>query len=165
MLEDKGFESIVTLLFGSRKAGGETISVILLLVDETRETSVLTLVVLNLDLEILGLFGELLSESLEFEELKRLVNDSHLIDSETYLLFPALKFLDKEVVSLCYLAKLRVHTTLKVNEILPSLKRIPGVLISLSHNLIQMPHRDLGHQRLLHGSAKDGFHAGISSLS
>lgn len=84
---------------------------------------------------------------------------------ETYLLFPALKLLDKEVVPLRDLAELGIHTTLKVNEILPSLKRIPGVLISLSHNLVQMPHRHLGHERLLDGSAKNGFHAGVSSLS
>jgi hypothetical protein len=83
----------------------------------------------------------------------------------TYLLFPALKLLDKEVVSLRDLAKLGIHTTLEVDEVLPCLKRIPGVLISFPNNLIQMPHRDLSHQWLLHSPAKDGFHAGVSSLS
>lgn len=71
LLEDESLEGIVTLLLRSRKAGVKTSSIILLLVNETSETPVLTLVVLNLDLEILSLFGELLSERLEFEELAR----------------------------------------------------------------------------------------------
>lgn len=70
LLEDEGFESIVTLLLGSRKTGGKTSCIVLLLVDETCETSVLALVVLNLDLEVLSLLGELLGESLELEELR-----------------------------------------------------------------------------------------------
>jgi hypothetical protein len=81
------------------------------------------------------------------------------------LLFPALEFLDKEIVSLRHLAKFGIHATLKVDEILPSLERIPGVLIPLSNNFVQMPHRDFGHEWLLHGPAKNGFHAGVSSLS
>jgi hypothetical protein len=71
LLEDEGLEGIVTLLLRSREAGGKASGIILLLVNETSETPVLTLVVLNLDLEILGLFGELLRKSLEFEELAR----------------------------------------------------------------------------------------------
>lgn len=69
LLEDKCLESIITLLLSSREASSDTRSIVLLLVNETRETSVFTLVVLNLDFEILSLFGKLLSESLEFEEL------------------------------------------------------------------------------------------------
>lgn len=71
LLEDESFECIVTLLLCSREARSETSCIILLLVDETSETSVLTLVILNLDFEILSLFGKLLSERLEFEELAR----------------------------------------------------------------------------------------------
>ena len=69
LLEDKCLESIVTLLLGARKTGGKTSCIILLLVDEASKTSILTLVILNLDLEILSFFGELLSKGLEFEEL------------------------------------------------------------------------------------------------
>jgi hypothetical protein len=69
LLEDKSLKSIVTLFLSSRETSRKTSSVILLLIDETCEASILTLVVLDLDLEILGLFGELFSESLEFEEL------------------------------------------------------------------------------------------------
>lgn len=57
------------MLLGARKAGGQASCIILLLVDETSKTSVLTLVILNLDLEILSLLCELLRERLEFEEL------------------------------------------------------------------------------------------------
>lgn len=71
LLENKGLEGIVTLLLCSGEAGGETSSIIFLLVDETSETSILTLVVLNLNLEILSLFGKLLSKCLEFEELAK----------------------------------------------------------------------------------------------
>lgn len=74
LLEDKRLESIITLLLGSREASSDTRSIVLLLVNETRETSVFTLVVLNLDFEILSLFGKLLSESLEFEELAGISN-------------------------------------------------------------------------------------------
>ena len=70
LLEDKGFESIVTLLLSSRKAGGKACGIILLLVNETSEASVLPLVVLNLDLELLSLLGKLFGESLEFEKLE-----------------------------------------------------------------------------------------------
>ena len=70
LLENKGFESIVTLLLGPREASGKTGCIVLLLVDETSETSVLTLVILNLDLEVLRLFGKLFGKSLELEELQ-----------------------------------------------------------------------------------------------
>jgi hypothetical protein len=73
LLKDQSLESIITLLLSSRQANSETCGVILLLVDETSKTPVLSLVVLNLDLEILGLFRELFGESLEFEELGILV--------------------------------------------------------------------------------------------
>ena len=69
LLKYQGLKSIVTLLLGARKAGSEASCIILLLVDETSKTSVLTLVILDLDLEILSLFGELLCKCLEFEEL------------------------------------------------------------------------------------------------
>jgi hypothetical protein len=71
LLENQGLEGIVTLLLSAREAGSEASSIVLLLVNETSETSVLTLVVLNLNLKILSLFGKLLSERLEFEELAK----------------------------------------------------------------------------------------------
>jgi hypothetical protein len=71
LLKNKSFQSIITLLLGSREASRKTSRVILLLINETGETSVLPLVGLDFDLEILSLFGELLSESLEFEELMK----------------------------------------------------------------------------------------------
>ena len=164
LLENKGLESIVTLLLGPREASGKTSCIVLLLVDETSETSVLTLVILNLDLEVLRLFGKLFGKSLELEELQIVSKLNSYEYIETYLLFPALKLLDKEVVSLRDLAKLGIHATLKVDEVLPSLKRIPGILISFSNNFIQMPHRHLSHEGLLDGPAKNGFHAGVSPL-
>ena len=69
LLEDKGLEGIVTLLLRARETGREASSIVFLLVNETSETSVLTFVVLNLNLKILSLFCKLLSERLEFEEL------------------------------------------------------------------------------------------------
>ena len=69
LLENKSLESIVTLLLSSRKTSGQASGIILLLVNETSKASVLALVVLDLDLEILGLLGELFGERLELEEL------------------------------------------------------------------------------------------------
>lgn len=71
LLEYESLESIVTLFLRSSKASSQTSRVILLLIDETREASVLAFVVLDLDLEILSLFGKLLGKRLEFEELIR----------------------------------------------------------------------------------------------
>ena len=82
----------------------------------------------------------------------------------TYLLFPALEFLDEEVVSLGDFAELGIHATLEIDEILPSLKRIPRVLIPFSNDLIQMSHRHLGHEWLLHRPTENSLHAGVSSL-
>ncbi len=73
LLKDQGLESIITLLLSAREAGCKASCVIFLLVDEASKTSVLALMVLNFDLEILGLFCELLSKCLEFEELRLLV--------------------------------------------------------------------------------------------
>jgi hypothetical protein len=70
LLKNKSFEGIVTLLLSSRETCGKTSCIILLLVDETSETSVLALVVLNLDLEVLSLLCKLFGESLEFQELE-----------------------------------------------------------------------------------------------
>ncbi len=69
LLEDERFESVVTLLLCAIKADSEASRVVLLLLDKRSETAVLAFVGLNLDLELLGLFGKLLCESLEFEEL------------------------------------------------------------------------------------------------
>lgn len=69
LLENKGLESVVTLLLGTGKAHRQTGGIVLLLVNESAKTAVLALVVLNLDLEVLRLLRQLLSEDLEFEEL------------------------------------------------------------------------------------------------
>jgi hypothetical protein len=84
--------------------------------------------------------------------------------SSTYLLFPALKLLNQEVIPLGNLAKLRIHTALEVDKVLPRLQRITGVLVSLSNDLIEVAHRHLGHQGLLDSPAKHGLDTGIPSL-
>lgn len=71
LLENKCFEGIVSLLLGAGETDRQASVVVLLLVDETTQTTVLTLVILDLDLEILRLFGEGLSKGLEFKELVR----------------------------------------------------------------------------------------------
>ncbi len=166
MLEDQSLESIVTLLLGAREAGSQASCIILLLIDETSETSVLTLVILNLDLEILGLLCELLRERLEFEELGSLAKDNYFPvgRARAYLLFPAFEFLDKEVIPFRDLAQLGIHTTLEVNEILPGLQCIPRILVAFSNNLIQVSHGYLGHEWFLDCATEDCFHAGVSSL-
>ena len=147
LLEDQGLESVVTLLLSARQTESETSDVVLLLVNETSEATVLALVVLNLDLELGGLLGELLSKGLELEEL----------------LLPGLELLDKEVVALGNLAKLGVHSALEVDEVLPSLHGIAGVLVALTDDLVEVTHRDLGHQGLLDGATEDGLHAGVAA--
>lgn len=69
LLQYERFQSVVSLLFGARETHCETGSVVPLLLDEVRQTSVLAFVVLDLDFEVLSLLGELLCERLEFEEL------------------------------------------------------------------------------------------------
>ncbi len=69
LLQNQSLESVIALLLGARQADRETSIVILLLIDKTSQTAVLPLVILDLNLEILGLFGELLGERLELEEL------------------------------------------------------------------------------------------------
>lgn len=85
-------------------------------------------------------------------------------NQKTYLLLPTLKLFNQEVVPLGDFAKLGIHPTFEVDEILPSLQCIPGVLVSLAHNLIQVAHGNLSHERFLHSATEDGFHAGVSSL-
>ncbi len=82
----------------------------------------------------------------------------------TYLLLPALELFDKEIVSLGDFAKLGIHTTLEVDEVLPCLESVSGVLISFPNNFIQVSHRDLSHKRLLHSPSKHGFHPRVPSL-
>jgi hypothetical protein len=83
---------------------------------------------------------------------------------ETHLLLPAFKLLHKEVVSLGDLAKLCIHATFEVDEVLPSFKGIPGILIPLADDFIQVSHRDLGHKWLFNGATEYGFHASVSAL-
>ena len=89
-------------------------------------------------------------------------NDSR--GAGTYLLLPCLQLLHQEVVPLRDLGQLGVHAAFEVDKVLPSLEGIPRVLIPFTDNFIEMPHRDLRHQRLLHGASEKGFNPGISSL-
>lgn len=57
-----------------------------------------------------------------------------------YLLLPALNFLQEEVISLCDLLELGVHTPLEIDEVLPRLHSITGVLVPLPDNLVKMAH-------------------------
>jgi predicted ferric reductase len=83
---------------------------------------------------------------------------------KTNLLLPGLQFLDQEVVALGDFAQLGVHATLQVDKVLPSFHSIARVLVALAHNLVEMTHRYLGHQRLLDRTTKDGLHAGVAAL-
>ena len=69
LLQNKSLESIVTLLLSACKTNRKTSVVILLLVDKARQTTVLTLGVINLDLEVLGLLGKGFRKCLELEKL------------------------------------------------------------------------------------------------
>jgi hypothetical protein len=70
LLQNKGLKRIITLLLGPRETDGETRGVVLLLFDESRKTTSLALVILDLDLQLRGLLGELFGKGLEFEELR-----------------------------------------------------------------------------------------------
>ena len=69
LLEDERFKSVIALLLCTVEADSEAGRVVLLLLDKRSETAILAFVGLNLDLELLGLLGKLLCESLELEEL------------------------------------------------------------------------------------------------
>ena len=69
LLEDERFKSIVALLLCAIEANSKASRVVLLLLDKRSETAILAFVGLNLDFKLLGLFGKLLCESLELEEL------------------------------------------------------------------------------------------------
>jgi len=73
LLEDESLESVVALLLRTGKTDRHASIVVLLLVEQASKTAVLPLVVLDLDLEVLGLLGELLGKGLEFEELWNLL--------------------------------------------------------------------------------------------
>ena len=83
----------------------------------------------------------------------------------THLLLPALQFLNQEIVSFGDFAELGVHATLEIDQVLPSLQSIPGILIPFTHDFIKVSHRYLGHKWLLNGTAKDGFDPCVSTLS
>lgn len=147
LLQNQSLESVVTLLLSARQTESEASHIVLLLVNKTSETTVLTLVVLNLDLEFGSLLGELLSKCLELEEL----------------LLPGLELLDQEVVALGNLAELGVHAALEVDEVLPGLHGIARVLVALANDLVEVTHRHLGHQGLLDRTAEDSLHAGVTA--
>lgn len=69
LLKHKSLERIITLLLSAGKTDRHARSIVLLLIKHTSKAAVLTLVVLDLDLEVLGLLGKLLGEGLELEEL------------------------------------------------------------------------------------------------
>lgn len=124
LLENEGLEGVITLLLSARETGGKAAVVVLLLFNEGSKATVLPLVALNLDLEILSLLGKLLSEGLELEEL----------------LLPAFQLLHEVVVTLGNFTKLGVHATLQVDEILPGFKSVSRVLVPLADKLVEVPH-------------------------
>lgn len=73
LLEDQSFQGVVALLFRTGETHREAGSVVFLLLDERRQAAVFAFVVFDLDFEVLGLFGELFGERLEFEELENLL--------------------------------------------------------------------------------------------
>lgn len=126
-----------------------------MLIDECRKAAILALVGFNLDFELLSLLGELFRKRLEFEELHSVsLEVKECMRLYAYLLLPTLQFFHQEVIPLVDLGKFGVQTTLEIDVVLPRLKSIPRILVALSHNFIQVPHRYLGHQRFLDGSTK-----------
>jgi hypothetical protein len=117
--------------------------------------SKLLLVPLPLTLKLLG---NLLLEDQGFESIITL-----LLELEE-LLLPVLELLNQEVVALGHLGNFSVHTALEVDEILPSFLGVTGVLVALSHNLVQVTHGDLGHQRLLDGPSENSLDATVAAL-
>lgn len=85
------------------------------------------------------------------------------MEGGTYLLLPAFEFLNQVVVPLGDLVELRVHAALEVDEVLPSFEGITRVLVPLPDNLVQVPHGDLSHERLLHRATKDGLEACVAA--
>jgi hypothetical protein len=77
LLEHKGLQSVVTLLLSASQTNRETCRIILLLINESPKTTIFTLVILNLDLEVLSFLGKLLREDLEFEKLWCRLAPSH----------------------------------------------------------------------------------------
>ena len=78
-------------------------------------------------------------------------------------MLPALKLVHEEVVPLGDLGKFAVHSALEIDEVLPCLHSISRVLIPFTNNLVEMTHRNLGHERLLLSAAEDCFDAGIAA--
>lgn len=81
-----------------------------------------------------------------------------------YLLFPALKLFHQVVVSFGDLGQFRVHAALEVDEILPRFHCITRVLVALPNNLVQMSHRHLRHQWLLHCTTEHSLQSSIAAL-
>lgn len=82
---------------------------------------------------------------------------------KTNLLLPGLQLFNQKVIALGDLAQLSVHTALEVNKVLPSLHGIARVLVALAHNLVEMAHGNLGHQRFLDTATEDRLHSGVAS--
>lgn len=71
LLKNKCLKCIITLFLSTSEANSEACSIIFMLIDESSKTTILTLVILNLNFELLRLLGKLLGECLEFEELSQ----------------------------------------------------------------------------------------------
>lgn len=59
--------------------------------------------------------------------------------------------------------QLGVHAALEVDVVLPGLDGIARVLVPFADNLVEMAERNLGHQGLLDGAAKEGLDAGVAA--
>jgi hypothetical protein len=69
LLKNESLKGIITLFLRARETNCEARSIILLLVNKSSKTTILTLMILNLDLEVLSLLSKLLRKSLKFEKL------------------------------------------------------------------------------------------------
>lgn len=79
-------------------------------------------------------------------------------------MLPGFQFFHEEVVALGDLGQFGIHSSFEVNEVLPSLHGISGVLVAFSNDFIKMSHGNLGHEWLLDRASEDSLHAGVASL-
>src|SRR5579859_4732138 len=80
-----------------------------------------------------------------------------------YLLFPVLEFFDQVVVTFSNLCNLTIHTSLKMNVILPSFIDFSGKRILLPDHFVQVSHTDFGHDGLFLVALEDCSHTRIAS--
>lgn len=84
LLQDERLQGVVALLLGARQTDGESSGVVLLLLDEAGQATVLALVRLDLVLELLGLLRELFGKGLELEELSRSCRSASSMHGNTF---------------------------------------------------------------------------------